>query len=221
LKKIQLLLIEDNSLLRKGYLSIFESYPYIEIINVYEEGKNIFNQIRQLKPDLVLLDLGFQSQNSFSIVQKIGIELPDVKIILMDLFPLQSDISKYAKAGVSGFILKDASINDFISTIHLVAKGKKVLPPLMSDSLFAQIVKYAIKEVNGKLKRRIKMTKRERKITELLSESINYNEIGQEIQMSTYNVKSHIHNILEKLMLHMYLEAADYYTDNSLNEHPE
>jgi two-component system NarL family response regulator len=135
----------------------------------------------------------------------------------MDLAPVQADILQYVKAGANGFILKDASLNDFLITIRTVADGSTVLPPLLVDSLFSQIVDYAVREGSSKLNEAVKMTKREREVIELLSKGLTNKEIAQKIHVSTYTVKSHIHNIMEKLALHTRLEIANYsYTGETL-----
>jgi DNA-binding NarL/FixJ family response regulator len=217
MKKIRLLLIEDNRLLRDGILSILKTHKDIMIITASGDGKNTLLKIQQLKPNVVLLDLGLRSQNSLHVVEIVKKEFPQAKIIVMDLAPVQADILQYVKAGANGFILKDASLNDFLITIRTVAEGSTVLPPLLVDSLFSQIVEYAVREGKSKLKEAIRMTKREREVIGLLGEGMSNKEIGQKIHVSTYTVKSHIHNIMEKLALHTRLEIANYsYTDQTL-----
>jgi DNA-binding NarL/FixJ family response regulator len=198
MKKIRLLLIEDNRLLREGILSILKSQKDI-IIFSSGDGKNPLLRIRKLKPNVVLLDLGLRSQNSLHVVEIVKKEFPRAKIIVMDLSPVQSDILQYVKAGVNGFILKDASLNDFL-----------VLPPLLVDSLFSQIVDHAVRGSKSKLGGAVKMTKREREIIGLLSDGLTNKEMAQKIHISTFTVKSHIHNIMEKLALHTRLEVANY-----------
>ena len=217
MKKIRLLLIEDNRLLRDGILSILKPHKDILIIAASGNGKSTITKIRQLKPNVILLDLGLRSQNSLHVVEIVKKDFPDAKIIVMDLAPVQADILQYVKAGANGFILKDASLNDFLITIRTVADGSTVLPPLLVDSLFSQIVDYAVREGNSKLKEAVKMTKREREVIELVSKGLTNKEIAQKIHVSMYTVKSHIHNIMEKLALHTRLEIANYsYTTDTL-----
>ena len=217
MKKIRLLLIEDNRLLRDGIFSILKAYRDIVIIAASGDGKNSLAKIQQLKPNIVLLDLGLRSQNSLHVVEIVKKEFPQAKIIVMDLAPVQADILQYVKAGANGFILKDASLNDFLITIRTVAKGSTVLPPLLVDSLFSQIVDHAVREGKSGLKDAIQMTTREREVIQFLGEGMSNREIGQKIRISTYTVKSHIHNIMEKLALHTRLEIANYsYTDQTL-----
>jgi len=143
MKKIRLLLIEDNRLLRDGILSILKPHKDILIIAASGNGKSTITKIRQLKPNVILLDLGLRSQNSLHVVEIVKKDFPDAKIIVMDLAPVQADILQYVKAGANGFILKDASLNDFLITIRTVADGSTVLPPLLVDSLFSQMMSTA------------------------------------------------------------------------------
>src|SRR5664280_2140241 len=217
MKKIRLLLIEDNRLLRDGIFSILKAYRDIVLVAMSGDGNNSLARIQQLKPNVVLLDLGLRSQNSLHVVEIVKKEFPQAKIIVMDLAPVQADILQYVKAGANGFILKDASLNDFLITIRTVSEGSTVLPPLLVDSLFSQIVDHAVREGTSTLKEAVKMTKREREVIELLCEGMSNKEIGQKIHVSTYTIKSHIHNIMEKLALHTRLEIANYsYTDQTL-----
>jgi RNA polymerase sigma factor (sigma-70 family) len=216
MKKIRLLLIEDNRLLRDGIFEILRPHKDIMIIAASGDSKSTILKIHQLKPNVVLLDLGLRSQNSLHVVEIVKKDFPEAKVIVMDLAPVQADILQYVKAGATGFILKDASLNDLLITIRTVAEGSTVLPPLLIDSLFSQIVDHAVREGKSKLKEAVKMTKREREVIELLCEGMSNKEIGQKIHISTYTVKSHIHNIMEKLALHTRLEIANYsYTDQT------
>jgi len=217
MKKIRLLLIEDNRLLRDGIHSILKAHKDIVIIAASGDGRNTLVKIKQLKPNVILLDLGLRSQNSLHVVEIVKKDFPDAKIIVMDLAPVQADILQYVKAGANGFILKDASLNDFLITIRTVAEGSTVLPPLLVDSLFSQIVDHAVREGNSKLKEAVRMTAREREVIGFLGEGLTNKDIAQKIHVSMYTVKSHIHNIMEKLALHTRLEIANYsYTGETL-----
>lgn len=210
MKKIRLLLFEDNRLLRDGILSIIKSQKDILMIAASGDGKSTLFKIKQLRPNIVLLDLGLRSQNSLHVVELVKKDFPQAKIIIMDLAPVQADILQYVKAGANGFILKDTSLKDFLVTIRSVAEGSTVLPPILVDSLFSQIVDHAVREGKSKLQESVKMTKREREVIVLLGEGNSNKEIAQKIRVSTYTVKSHIHNIMEKLALHTRLEIANY-----------
>jgi DNA-binding NarL/FixJ family response regulator len=163
------------------------------------------------KPNLILLDLGLRNQNSLQVVKTVKKNFSGIGIIIMDLIPLESDVLDFVKAGVSGFILKDATTEDFLKTIRRVAEGEKVLPQHLTESLFSQIVEYAISNSKpSKLIESVRMTKRERQVIGLVADGLTNKEIAQELHLSTYTVKSHIHNILEKLALHTRVQIAKY-----------
>ena len=217
MKKIRLLIIEDNRLLRDGILGILKPHKDIIIIAASGDGKSTLVKIKQLKPNIVLLDLGLRSQNSLHVVEIVKKDFPQAKIIVMDLAPVQADILQYVKAGANGFILKDASLNDLLIAIRTVSEGATVLPPLLVDSLFSQIVDHAVREGKSTLKQAVRMTKREHEVILHLGEGMSNKEISQKMHISSYTVKSHIHNIMEKLALHTRLEIANYsYTGDTL-----
>ncbi|MFA7418046.1 MAG: response regulator transcription factor [Melioribacteraceae bacterium] len=218
MQKIKLLLIEDNRLLKDGLLKILKPHKDIVIIAGSENGSSSLLKIKQLKPTVILLDLALSSQNSLEVVEMVKTEFPQSKIIVMDLAPLQADILQFVKAGANGFILKDASLKDFLAAIRNVAEGSTVMPPPLINSLFSQIVENSIGKSKTKLKEIVCMTKREQEVIGLLSTGMTNKEIGQKIQVSTFTVKSHIHNIMEKLALHTRLEIANYsYADDGLS----
>ena len=210
MKKIRLLLIEDNRLLREGILAILKNQPDIKIVSTSGNNENTVLKIHKLKPNVILLDLGLRNQNSLHVIEMVKKEFPKTNVIIMDLAPVQADILQYVKAGASGFILKDATLDDFLVTIKSVAEGFKVLPPILTDSLFSQIVEHAVKGGKVKLKDAIRMTNREREVIELIADGLSNKEIGQKLHVSTYTIRSHIHNIIEKLTLHTRLEIANY-----------
>jgi DNA-binding NarL/FixJ family response regulator len=206
--KIRLLVIEDNRILHDGIISLLKPYSDIKIIS--ESGKNgkTILKIHKLKPDVIMLDLGLRSQNSLGLVEMVKKEFPESKVIVMDLVPVQGDIHQFVQAGASGFILKDATADEFIATIRAVARGEKVLPVQINDSLFSQIIRYAVKSGKAKLIYAVKMTKREKEILILVSDGLTNRKISQKLHVSEFNVKSHVHNILEKLALRTRLEPV-------------
>ena len=185
--KIRLFLIEDNSLLRDGIVTMLKNQNDIKIVVASKKNENLLIKIRRLKPNIILLDLGLRNRNSLNIVEI------------------------FVKAGASGFILKDATPDDFLATIRAVAEGTNVIPPNLTQSLFSQIVKNAVKGKNVKLDGAVRMTKREREVIKLIGDGKNNKEIGKQLRISTFTVKSHIHNIMEKLALHTRLEVSDYF----------
>ncbi len=215
MEKIRLLVIEDNRLLREGITAMLNQHSEFKLVAAFGTSENILQKIPALKLDIMLLDPGLRSQNSLEVIRSIKKKSKEVGIIVMNLVPTQADILDYVKAGVSGFILKNASIEDLFSAVRSVARGEKVLPTHLTESLFTQIVKCA---VNGpgsvKVMESVDMTQREQQVIELITSAMSNKEIAQKLHLSTHTVKSHIHNILEKLALHSRLQIARYVHDN-------
>jgi DNA-binding NarL/FixJ family response regulator len=210
-KKIGVLIIEDNRLLRDGITLMINGQTDMKVVGAVSDTLKSLPKIVELKPDIILIDLGLSNQSSLNIVKSLKDKSPDFKIIVMDLLPVESDILDFVKAGASGFILKDAMVSDFLKTIRLVSDGEKVLPPHMTSSLFSQIIDTAIK-VNKKTELRdaVVMTKREKQVVEHIADGLTNKEIGNILHLSPYTVKSHVHNILEKMALHTRLQIAKY-----------
>jgi two-component system, NarL family, response regulator DegU len=209
LKKIRLILIEDNRLLREGINAMLRKEPDINVLKAFGEKGFAADEIDVLKPDIVLLDLGLANHNSFELVNSFRENYAGMKIIVMDLLPIQEDILRFVEAGVSGFILKDATVSEFTNTIRMVSAGEKVLPRTMAGSLFSQIMDYGIKELGPqKTVQSIRMTKRESEIVSLISEGLANKEIAYKLNLSISTVKSHVHNILEKMALNTRVQIA-------------
>ncbi len=211
LKNIQILLIEDNRLLRDGISNMLKKQSDMNVVATVGNGENILQLIKKLKPNIVLLDLGLRNKNSLQLVKLIRKNYCNAKIIVMDFIPLQSDIYDFVQAGVSGFMLKDINITEFLKTIRSVYEGANVLPKNLTGSLFSQIVEHA---VNGSKKEEIidsvRMTKRERQVISLIADGYTNKEIAQKLHLSTHTVKSHVHNILEKLALSTRVQIAKH-----------
>lgn len=213
MKKIQILLIEDNRLLRDGIASMLKKQSDMYVVATVSNGENILQMLEKHKPNILLLDLGLRSQNSLQIVKLVKKHFAEAKVIVMDLIPLQADVFEFVQAGVSGFILKDANVAEFYKTIRSVYRGAQVLPPLLTGSLFSQIVEHAINGGGGKpsaVIESVRMTKRERQVIELIADGSTNKEIAQKLHLSPYTVKSHVHNILEKLALHTRVQIAKH-----------
>jgi DNA-binding NarL/FixJ family response regulator len=213
-KKTRILLIEDNRLLRDGIKAIINKQADLTVVAATAGNHDTLLKARSLKPQVVLMDLGLRSENGVRVVATLTRELPQTKVIGMGLMPSQLDIVELVEAGAAGFILKDAAIEEVLETIRAVARGMRILPPLLTGSLFNHVVEHAVRQVRGKLPEAGRMTKREREIIALIAEAMSNKEIAQRLNLSTYTVKSHIHNILEKMALHSRLEIALHSFEN-------
>ncbi len=210
--KIRILLIEDNRILRDGITAVINQHKDLTVVAVSDGSHNSLAK-SGVKPHVVLLDLGLDRQNSMDIVELMKKEFPGVKVIGMGLAPAQEDIMEFVQAGADGFLLKDATLQEVVSTIRSVAGGKTVLPSPMTGSLFFQIAEHALLKGKRNLRGATRMTQREKEIIALIVEGMSNKQIAAKLNIATFTVKSHVHNILEKLALHSRLQIANFSRD--------
>ena len=219
MKKIRLLLIEDNRILRESIVSMFKKRPDMHVVGNISSNENITRRIDELKPDILLIDIILVNQNYLQIVKLIREKFQKIEIIVIGLVPGQSNISEYIEAGVAGFVIKEADTARYVKTILKVNRGLKVLPPLLTGSLFSQLVQNVISGSNNTvIDKSVRMTKRELEVVELIAEGFTNKEIAQKLNISTYTVKSHVHNILAKLSLITRVQIAKYAHHSELSK---
>jgi DNA-binding NarL/FixJ family response regulator len=208
-KTISVALIEDNRLVRDGIAALLNQLPDLKVVAGAASGDMAL--LRNVKAGVVLLDLGLRNGDALRVAEKVRNEFPESKIIVMDLIPVHEDIVEFVNAGVSGFIMKDATLDDLVSTIRLVADGAHVLPPQMTATLFSEIAREAVARGRPEvLAESVRMTPREREVINLIAEGLSNKEIATRLHVATHTVKSHVRNVMEKLMLHTRLQIAAY-----------
>ncbi len=213
--RIRILIIEDNRVLRDGLAVMLNGQPDMHVVATIGSGNNVLQKASETKPHVILLDVGLKNFNELSVVESVRKNLPDAKVIGMGFIPSQSDIVEFVAAGASGFILKDASTKEFLRTIQSVAQGAKVLPPSLTDSLFSHVVSLAFIKRKEQPASAVRMTKREREIIALIADGLSNKEIAQRLNVATHTVKSHVHNVMEKLALHTRLQIAKFIHDDN------
>jgi DNA-binding NarL/FixJ family response regulator len=219
-KKICVFIIEDNRLVRDGLATLLDAESDFKVVGSAEGGSSALVQVRETKPHIVLVDAALGSHDSHRLVESVRKESPDSRVVVMDLLVQQEDVIAFIRDGASGFILKDATVQDFVKTVRLVAEGANVVPPALTGTLLSHIVDQAVTRDAASVVAAVRMTKRERGITELIAEGLSNKEIAQRLNIATYTVKSHVHNILEKLALHSRLQIAAHAHKAAAIPHP-
>ncbi len=207
---IALVLIDDNRLLREGLAAMIHTQPGFRVLAASADVEEAITEVRRTKPDIVLVDFGLADFDSLALTSTVRTEVPEARVIVMGLMPAQEDVADYVRAGASGFIMKDASFEDFFATISTVAAGEQVLPKALTESLFTQIVRNAATRDKAQAREAVRVTARERQVIDLLAEGLNNKEIAARLHIAVHTVKSHVHNVLEKLALHSRLEVAAF-----------
>ena len=192
--------------MREALTAMLERLPDVRVVSSPVADAQFLADNR---PHVVLLDVGLRDHDSLSLAASLKKDTPEAKIIVMDLMPVQEEIVEFVNLGVSGFVLKDATFDEFVGTIRSVANGQKVLPPRMTESLFSQIAKESGAR-DARVLEDVRMTRREREVIELIGEGLSNKEIANRLNIATHTVKSHVRNVMEKLALHTRLQIAAY-----------
>jgi len=200
-------IVDDSRLVREALTAMLGRLPDLQVV---ASGAADAAFIDETKPDVLLLDVGLGDEDSLRVATSLAKRSPGTKVIVMDLIPMSDDIVQFVNAGVSGFVLKDATFDEFVATIRSVAAGGKVLPSRMTESLFSQIAKAADAQGHEHVLEDVRMTRREREVIELIGEGLSNKEIAQRLNIAAHTVKSHVRNVMEKLALHTRLQIAAY-----------
>ncbi|CAN5601927.1 response regulator transcription factor [soil metagenome] len=205
---INVAIVEDNRLVRDGLTIKLNEQPDFTV--AYSAANGSMDDLRSAASQVLLLDVGLEDEDSLELAQRIRTELPGIRVIVMDLLPVHEDLFEYVTAGVSGFILKDATLDDLLTTIRSVAGGRTILPPEMTSTLFSQIADEAILRGLDGVTEATVLTPRERSVVGLIGNGLSNKAIARQLGISPHTVKSHVRNIMDKLALHSRLQIAAY-----------
>jgi DNA-binding NarL/FixJ family response regulator len=204
---ITVAIIDDNRLVREALAAMLDELADVRVVTSAVADVTFLTETR---PEVWLLDVGLRDQESLDVAAALLSQTPQAKIIVMDIIPVHEDIMEFVNAGVSGFVLKDSTFDEFVETIRSVASGQKVLPPRMTQSLFSQIAKAAGRREAAEVLEEVRMTPRESEVIALIGEGLSNKEIAQRLAIASHTVKSHVRNVMEKLALHTRLQIAAY-----------
>ena len=206
--RITVAVIDDNRLVREALSALLNKLGDMRAIACADADPDF---LAHTDPHVVLLDVGLGDQEALGVATTLRASLPGARIIVMDLIPVNEEVMEFVNVGVSGFLAKDASFEDFVGTIRSVAGGEKVLPARLTESLFAQIAKEAMaRKDETALIEEVRLTPRELQVIELIGEGLSNKEIAVRLGIATHTVKSHVRNVMEKLELHTRLQIAAY-----------
>ena len=207
---IPVLVIEDSRLLREGIAAVLNAQPDLRVVAAAESVATALRSARETRPRVVLVDSSLGEDDSRAGVESLRAAAPDARVIVMDLLPAGEDIAEFVKAGVYGFIVKDATIEEVVAAVRAVAAGGEVLPSALTGRLFSQIARDAVATGRPEALGAVRLTPREREVIGLVAEGLSNKDIARRLHLTTYTIKSHVHNILEKLALHNRLQIAAY-----------
>jgi two-component system, NarL family, nitrate/nitrite response regulator NarL len=205
---IPIAVVEDNRLVRDGLTLKLNEQSDLTV--AYSSSGGSIEGLRESGVEVLLLDAGLVGDDSLQLAERIRTELPDLRVIVMDLLPAHQDLVEFVNAGVAGFVLKEATLDDLFATIRAVAGGQDILPPEMTSTLFSQIVEEAVLRGIPAAEGATELTPQERKVVGLIGDGLSNKAIAKALAISPHTVKSHVRNVMDKLALHSRLQIAAY-----------
>lgn len=198
--KIRILLTDDHTLFRQGLKSLLEAEYDMQVVGEAQEAGDAVAKAAELKPDLVLMDIGMPGMPSFEAVRLIRKQRPDTKVIILSMYDDEEYLQQCLDAGGSGYMLKDSPADQLIAGIREVRRGGKSLSPRILAKLVEDL---SARDPAERFKPRLgTLTPRERETLKLLAEGHSVKEIASQLSLSTKTVEAHKFNLMRKLDIH-------------------
>ena len=207
---IRILLVDDQALVRAGFRMILEAEPEMEVVGEAANGREAVDQVRALRPDVVLMDIRMPELDGLEATRRIiddaGDESP--KILMLTTFDLDEYVYEALRAGASGFLLKDTPPEQLVTAIEVVAQGDALLSPSVTRRVISEFVKGTGPKPDAQFPRLQELTARELEVLALISRGLSNAEIAAELFVSATTVKTHVARILMKLGLRDRVQAV-------------
>jgi two-component system, NarL family, response regulator LiaR len=202
---IRLLIADDHPIVRKGLRALLEDQPGVEVIAEATDGAETVEQARQLKPDVILLDLVMPGKDGLYAIGEIKREQPEARILVLTSYFEDEQVFPAIKAGALGYLLKDSPPQDLLQAIRDIARGQSALHPAIALKVIRELNHPADLPLTSD-----PLTGRELEVLTLLAQGMSNAEIAGNLTISERTVGTHISNILSKLHLASRTQAALY-----------
>ena len=183
---IRVLCVDDHPLVRKGIASILANEPGIALAGEADNGRDALQLFRDLRPDVVLMDLRMREMDGIETTRAIRAEFPDARIIALTSYDGDQDIYRALEAGVRGYLLKETAHADVVHAIVTVHGGRRLMASGVAERMSECFPRSAL-------------TDRETEVLELVAKGLGNKEIAQRLGTASGTVKMHVQNVLEKL----------------------
>ncbi len=204
---VSIVLINESLWIREGMARLINTQQDFCVVTASADDRHAAQVIRDTQPDVVLLDWGRDVQGSVTRCAMARTQAPDTRIVVGLLDGVRTGVADHIRAGASGFVVQDASFESLLTTIRAVHSGIKVLPEILVGVLFTELTRVRVTPVTLP-REHSPLTARESEVVELLAQGLSNRAIASRLSIRLHTVKSHVHNVLEKLELRSRLEVA-------------
>lgn len=215
---IRVVVADDHALFRRGLEMVLQSEPDIEVVAEAGDGNQVVSLAVEHVPDLVLMDVRMPGQGGIEAAKAVKDAVPNTRILMLTISDEEEDLYDAIKAGASGYLLKEISIDEVAGAIRSVHAGQSLISPSMASKLLNEFAAMARKDEEKQQMPAPRLTDREMEVLSLVAQGMNNRDIAKELFISENTVKNHVRNILEKLHLHSRMEAVVYAVREKLLE---
>ncbi len=215
---IRVLVVDDHALFRRGLEMVLAQEPDIEVVGEAGDGAEAVERAEELLPDVVLMDIRMPRRSGIEACTAIKEAVPSAQIIMLTISDEEADLYEAIKAGATGYLLKEISIDEVATAIRAVAGGQSLISPSMASKLISEFAQLVKRDDDRQQVPAPRLTERELEVLRLVARGMNNRDIARQLFISENTVKNHIRNILEKLQLHSRMEAVVYAVREKLLE---
>ncbi|MDN3268228.1 response regulator transcription factor [Streptomyces sp. MA15] len=213
---IRVLIADDQQMVRQGFTVLLNTQPDIEVVGQAVNGLDAVEQVGELAPDVVLMDIRMPELGGIEATARITAATPEVKVLVLTTFDLDEYVYEALRAGASGFLLKDASAEQLAEAVRVVAAGDALLAPGVTRRLIAEFSRLDPRP-RTPLRRRVgDLTERETEVLSLIAQGLSNAEIAVRLVVAEQTVKTHVGRILVKLGLRDRTQAAVFAYESGL-----
>ena len=198
-ESINILVVDDHTIVRQGLARLLEEQPDLNVVGQATNGREAVDLARELKPDIVIMDIAMPRMNGIEAAKRIHKHLPKIKIIILSMYSHEHYIQELLETGVSGYLLKDSSGRDIIKAIHAAMNDETYLSPSISKMLVDNYL--SPKKGSSIVERYKQLSNREREVFQLIAEGHSTRQIADILYVSISTIKSHRAKIMEKLKI--------------------
>lgn len=213
--KIKVLLVDDHTVVLKGLAFFLSTQEDFELVGEANNGKEALTKVKEMQPNVVLMDLYMPEMDGIEATTCIKKEYPHVKVLVLTSFSDQAHVLPALKAGASGYILKDVEPDQLVEAIRSAYKGNIQLHPDIANALLSQTLPQEEEEELSNIHVDA-LTARENEVLQLLAKGMSNKEIASVLVITEKTVKAHVSSILSKLNLSDRTQAALYAVRNGI-----
>ncbi|MGB2862185.1 MAG: response regulator transcription factor [Sedimentisphaerales bacterium] len=204
---IKVLLVDDHAIIREGLRSLLEKQSELEVIADTDDGRKAIELVRELLPNIVIMDITMPGLNGIEATRQITAEFPDVKVIALSIYSKRRFVADMLSAGATGYILKECLFDELVQAIKAVATGGRYLSPKITDVVVSDYVKRLSATAHSPFEA---LKTREREVLQLVAEGKSTKQIALELHVSSKTIEANRRQIMEKLNIHSVAELTKY-----------